>query len=248
MVYLNAAAALIDASLLPRSESNPPRLRALHYPAALDWIRIEDVLRLAQSDGQPASKRALLNRWPTKDDFIRDAIVHALLYRDDPGGDPVAQVPPLDFILEADSFSAAVNTVADGFLALLQSHPRSFLLAHIAPLLSRHGQLAEDIRRSNTAAQHTWSQRYQGLLDAMKLRLRPDWPLERFSLATQVVLDGIMIRSRIEPDNLAPSRWATGSLYADMVLAIIGSAVDTESDGLPMRAWVDQRISAALRS
>lgn len=56
MAYLNAAARLIDASLTTESEVGTPRLRALHYPAALDWIRIEDVLRMAQEgEGRLAS-------------------------------------------------------------------------------------------------------------------------------------------------------------------------------------------------
>ncbi len=247
MIYLNAASTLIDASLMPDSAGIPPRLRALHYPAALDWIRIEDVLRLAQDDGHSVSKRALMNRWPTKDDFIRDAIVHALLYRDDPGGDPVGLVPTLDFILEADSFSESVSTVADGLVELLQSHPRSFLLAHIAPLLPRHGQLAEDIRRSSVAAQQQWSDHYRVLQRVMGVKLRPDWTVERLTLAIQLVLDGIMIRSRIEPDIMAPGRWASGSIYADTVLAIISAVIDTEGDGRSMRTWIDDRVKAAPR-
>lgn len=246
LLYLNAASALIDASLMPASASNPARLRALDYPAALDWIRIEDVLRLAQDDGHSVSKRALMNRWPAKDDFIRDAVVHALLYRDDPHGDPLTLVPSLDIVLQGRSFSDSVSSIANGLVELLQSHPRSFLLAHIAPLLHRHEQLADSIRASSVTAQHVWSTHYQALLQAMGIGLRPDWSVERVTLAIQLVLDGVMVRSRIEPDNLAPSRWRAGSIYADTVLAIISSVLDTERDGLTMHDWVDGRVEAAL--
>lgn len=248
MIYLNAASTLIDASLMPDSASIPPRLRALHYPAALDWIRIEDVLRLAQDDGHSVSKRALMNRWPTKDDFIRDAVVHALLYRDDPSGDPVSQVPSLDFILGAESFSASVSTVADGLVALLQSHPRSFLLAHIAPLLPRHGQLAEGIRLSSIDVQEQWSNHYRALQQVMGVQLRPDWTVDRLTLAIRLVLDGIMVRSRVEPDIVASSRWASGSIYADTVLAIISAVIDTEGDGRSMREWIDDRVKSVAAS
>lgn len=247
MIYLNAASALIDASLLPDTFANPPRLRALHYPAALDWIRMEDVLRLAQSEGHSVSKRALMNRWQTKDDFIRDAIVHALLYRDDPSGDPIVRVSSLDLILSAESFCSSVSLVADGLVELLQSHPRSFLLAHIAPLLPRHEQLATDIRDGGVNAQQTWSARYRTILQAMGIELRPDWSVDRLTLAIQLVMDGILVRSRVEPENVAPTRWAAGSIYADTVLAIISAVLDTERDGLTMHTWIDRRVKAGRR-
>lgn len=244
-VYLNAAASLIDASLTIDSESRPPRLRSLHYPAALNWIRIEDVLRLAKESGQPTSKRALNNRWPSKDDFIRDAVIHALLYRDDLAGDPVEAIPSLRFITESESFSTGVGIVIDNLVTILTSHPRSFLLAHIAPLLPRHPQLAEDIRSGSESSQKAWSETYQMLLTAMNLKLRPDWSVERLTLAIQLVLDGTVVRSRIQLDRVIASRWATASLYADTVLAIIGSALDPEHDGVSMREWLDGRVRAA---
>lgn len=246
MVHLNAAATLIDASLTVESESRPARLRALHYPAALDWIRIEDVLRLAKESGQSASKRALLNRWQAKDDFIRDAVIHAMLYRDDPSGDPIDAVPTLQLIAETDSFSTGVSAVIDNLVEILIAHPRSFLLAHIAPLLPRHPQLAGDIRSGSEASQSSWSETYRALLQSMNLALRPDWSLDRLTLAIQLVLDGTVVRSRIQPDRVFPSsRWATASLYADTVLGIISGALDPEHDGLSMRDWLDRRVRAA---
>ena len=242
MVYLNAAAGLIDASLTIDSETRSPRLRSLHYPAALEWIRIEDVLRLAKESGQPASKRALINRWPSKDDFIRDAIVHALLYRDDPAGDPVEAIPSLQLIAESESFSSGVTVVISDLVSILISHPRSFLLAHIAPLLPRHPMLAEDIRSGSSASQKAWSETYQALLTAMNLELRPDWPIEKLTLAIQLVLDGTVVRSRIQGDGVLPTRWEAASLGADIILAIISGALDPEQDGLAMRDWLDQRV------
>ena len=55
----------------------------------------------------------MLNRWPTKDAFIRDAVIHAMLYRDDPGGDPTQSISMLEVIAETDSFSAGVGAVVD---------------------------------------------------------------------------------------------------------------------------------------
>lgn len=245
MIYLNAAAQLIDASLSTDSRAVPPRLRALHYPAAMDWVRIEDVLRLARESGSPVSKRALTNRWHTKDDFIRDAVIHAMLYNDDPAGDPTDQVSTLQLIAETESFSGGVSAVVDNLLEILFTHPRSFLLAHIAPLLSRHPALAADIRSRNIASQQAWSRAYHEMLMHLNLVLRRDWPIDRLTLAIQIVLDGTVVRSRIQPDDVQPSRWATASIYADTVLAIIAGALDPERDGLTLREWLDGRVRQA---
>lgn len=242
VTYLNAAAQLIDASMSDEPEARPPRLQAIHYPAALEWIRIEDVLRLVQASGRSASKRSMLNRWPTKDAFIRDAVIHAMLYRDDPAGDPIQYISMLEIIDEAKSFSGGVSAVVDQLLSILIGHPRSFLLAHIAPLLPHHPGLADDIRHGSEAAQAAWSERYGALLTAKKLRFRPEWSLERLTLAIQLVLDGVMVRSRIEPDKLASAAWATANLYSDTVLSIISGALDLEQDGLTLRDWLDGRV------
>lgn len=245
MVYLNAAARLIDASLTTESEVRTPRLRALHYPAALDWIRIEDVLRMAQEGGRPASKRALLNRWPTKDEFIRDAVVHAMLYRDDPAGDPTSQVSSLQNITGAASFSAGVAEVVDNLIGVLISHPRSFLLAHIAALLPRHPGLASDLQGASNASQLAWSEMYRDILLAMDVKLRKDWSIDRLTLAIQLVIDGAVMRSRIQPDHILPSRWESASIYADTVLAVISGALDPERDGLTLQEWLNRRMDRA---
>lgn len=245
MVYLNAAARLIDASLSSESEVGTPRLRALHYPAALDWIRIEDVLRMAQEGGRPASKRALLNRWPTKDEFIRDAVVHAMLYRDDPAGDPTRHVPSLQNIPDAATFSVGVVEVVDNLIGGLVSQPRSFLLAHIAALLPRHPGLASDLQVASSASQLAWSEMYRDILLAMGVKLRKGWSIDRLTLAIQLVLDGAVMRSRIQPDHVLRSRWESASVYADTVLAIISGALDLERDGLTLQEWLNGRIDRA---
>jgi AcrR family transcriptional regulator len=244
MVYLNAAAQLIDASLTAQPETNPPRLRTIHYPAALDWIRIEDVLRLAHEAGHSASKRALLNRWPTKDDFIRDAVLHAMLYRDDPARDPILEVQTVRSISRATSFSAGVTDVVDNFLNVLLSDPRSFLLAHISPLLARHSELAADIDEGNGAGVQIWSAMYRQVLDGLGLRLRPDWSIERLADAIRLVIDGTVVRSRLSPSEPAMNRWTRASIYADTVLAIAGSCIDADGDGKTLADWLDERVKS----
>src|SRR5262245_14529434 len=88
--FLDAAAQLIDAMFVDSEDDRPPRLRHLDFPAALEWLRVDDVIRLAQTAGEGASKKAFHNRWMHKDEFVRDAVVHTMLYRDDPDTNPGA--------------------------------------------------------------------------------------------------------------------------------------------------------------
>lgn len=244
MQFLNAAAQLIDAALSADPLHLPQRLRALHYPAALEWIRLEDVLRVTRETQSPtASKKALTNRWPTKDEFIRDAVIHAMLYRDDPSADPQSDGPRLERILTARSVSDGVALVVDDLAQTLLGHPRSFLLAHIAPLLPRHPELADELLESSRTPHETWTAQYPMLLAQLGICLRPDWPPERVTLAVQIMLDGLMVRSRLEPRAIEASAWRTGSLFADMVLAFLAGAIDTGGDQQPTRAWLDARMA-----
>src|SRR5258708_12617847 len=70
--FLGAAARLIDAYLDDQSrDGQPARLRSIRFPAALDWLRTEDVIRLAATAGKAgASRKAFFNRWPTRDEFL----------------------------------------------------------------------------------------------------------------------------------------------------------------------------------
>lgn len=240
--FLNAAAQLIDASLVAYPAQNPARLKALHYPAALDWIRIEDVLRLAREvEGEPASKRAFTNRWGNKDEFIRDAIIHAMLYRDDLEVHAPGLRPQLHTILKSSSLSVGLRQMVNELINELMRHPRSFLLAHIAPLLPRHPQLAGSVRSSSAEGQAAWTADYPKVLEAFGLRLRPDWPGERLTLAVQIILDGTMVRSRVETGPL-DTRWRAGSICSDTVLALVAAAIDTGDDGRTTSQWLDHHV------
>src|SRR6516164_535183 len=80
--FLKAAVRLIDAYLDDRGrEVQPPRLRSIRFPAALDWLRTEDVIRFAAASGDTGvSRKAFFNRWPTREEFLPDALVYALVY------------------------------------------------------------------------------------------------------------------------------------------------------------------------
>lgn len=241
MVFLNAAAQLMDASLSPRLQA--PRIKSLHYPVALDWIRVQDVVRLARTTNATASRTALLNRWPVRDEFINDALVHALYYRDQPESDPARRDMGLTLIT-GTAFSRTVEDVLADMARSLLVHPRSALLAHIAPLLPRHEEIAIGIQAASRAGHSAWTEGYSEVLRMLGLQLRPDWPAERMSMALQLVLDGSLVRARAEESTPEPTRWEIGSVCVDAMLAIITSAIDTDGDQRDMRTWLDDQVAA----
>jgi len=91
---------------------------------------------MAQRNGEAAaSRKAFHNRWKDKDSFLRDAVIHALLYEDDPSADPNSYAQELGQLAQGHSASAAIIKFSDALLDSLMGHPRSFLLLHLAPLL-----------------------------------------------------------------------------------------------------------------
>ncbi len=131
----------------------------------------------------------------------------------------------------------------DDVVSALLAHPRSFLLAHIAPLLPRHPEAASHVQASANDSQASWTADYPGVLQAFGIQLRPDWPAERLTLAIQIILDGTLVRCRVEPDHIAAARWRNGSIYADTVLAVVASAIDTNNDRRTTSQWLDDQIA-----
>src|SRR3954453_5086650 len=80
MQFLAVAADLIDAYLQAEPiREDQKRLRHIQFPPALEWLRVEDVIRLTPSWGPGVNRRAFFSRWPTRADFLPDAVVFALL-------------------------------------------------------------------------------------------------------------------------------------------------------------------------
>ena len=243
--FLRAATQLIDAYLADRpSEALPARLRAIRFPAALDWLRTEDVIRTAAAEGSPgASRKAFFNRWPTREEFLPDAVVYALVYDQVPeapneqaGQVPGAAAGPVPF-------SQEVIRIADGLLASLQRHPRSYLTLHIGPLLSQHPSLWDALMPAMRSGVQAWADGYAALLTDLGVVLRPGWTPHRLSLALQAALDGFLLRYRIMPDDYPTSRWCGAGLFADTVLAILLGVVDTDRSGASAREALDRLIA-----
>src|SRR5260370_10967474 len=138
--FLAAAPRLIDAYLDDQSrDGQPARLRSIRFPAALDWLRTEDVIRLAATAGKAgASRKAFFNRWPTREEFLPDALVYALVYDEVPE-DPkelATQMPA--HAAAASPFSDAVIRTSDDLLHSLPRPPHTYPPLHIGPSLPPH--------------------------------------------------------------------------------------------------------------
>ncbi|HET9895763.1 MAG TPA: hypothetical protein VFQ44_12620 [Streptosporangiaceae bacterium] len=244
LLFLRAAVQLIDAYLddQPR-QSRPARLRSIRFPAALDWLRTEDVIRLAAADGQAgASRKAFFNRWPTRDDFLPDALVYALVYEEAPDDtmDIAKQMPPeAAAAAAASTISQAIVDISEGVLESLQRHPRSYLTLHIGPLLPQHPALRNALVPSMRESIEVWAQGFAALLDELGVVLRPEWTPQRMTLALQAALDGFLLRYRIQPEDFATSRWEGVGIFADTVIALVLGIVDDRRTGQPGRAVLD---------
>ncbi|MPZ82630.1 MAG: hypothetical protein GEV28_20415 [Actinophytocola sp.] len=230
------AADLIDAYLQaePIHPDQSHRLRHVRFPAALEWLHTEDVIRLAPSwAGEAASRRAFFSRWPTRADFLPDAVVYTLLREqdDDPHG-PAVLGPSVPV-------SRLVIGVADELLADLVRHPRSYLVLHLGPLLPRHPQLSGVLLPGSRAATSVWLGIYRRLAHGLDLVMRPEWTFKRMSTVLQAMLDGFVLRHRVQPDDQAAARWKGASLLADAIIAFLLGAVDWDLTGQPGRTALD---------
>jgi hypothetical protein len=244
--FLSAAVQLIDAYLDDQPlEARPARLRSIRFPAALDWLRTEDVIRLAAADAKAgASRKAFFNRWPTRDEFLPDALVYALVYAqvpDDPK-DRAAELPPE--AASTDSISEMVAGLAEGVLDSLRQHPRSYLTLHIGPLLPQHPVLWDALLPTMRNANTVWADGFAALFEQLDVVLRPDWTPQRLSQALQAALDGYLLRYRIQPEEFT-TRWEGAGIFADTVIAIVLGIVDFDRTGLSGRAMLDKLTDRA---
>lgn len=243
---LEATAELIDASLSDTDTDLPPRLRSIRFPAALEWIRVEDVARVAAAYRPAISKKAILNRWPTKEELVRDAAIHCILYGDLPeGGTP--DITPETMVVTAGAVGLAetIRYSAETILANLLERPRSFLLMHLAPMLPRHPLIQRQIAVDAARIQLEWAEGYRSLMNDFGVILRPEWTPERLSLCLQMLLDGHMVRHRVDAAYLATHCRPKSTLFADAVLALIAGAVDTDSSGLTAASLIDRTVKSS---
>jgi hypothetical protein len=225
--FLAVAAELIDAYL----EAGPAatdRLGDIRFPAALEWLSVEDVIRLTPARMPGTSRRAFFSRWPTRAEFLPDAIVYTMLRE--------YETP----MLAHDApISRVVINAADELLADLVRHPRSFLILHLGPLLPRHPQLSGALTPAPRAATGVWLGIYRRLAHGLDLEMRPEWTFQRMAAVLQAMLDGFVLRHRTHPEDHAGYRWMGASVLADAIIAFLLGAIDWDLSGQPGRATLD---------
>ncbi len=242
--FLKAATHLIDAYLDDQSaDSRPSRLRSIRFPAALDWLRTEDVIRLAAAEGTSGgSRKAFFNRWPTREEFLSDAVIYALV-DDELPEDPKDHAGKMPAELtEASSFSAQAVLIADGVLAALRGNPRSYMTLHLGPLLPQHPALWKALRPAMKNGVQVWADAFAALFADTALVLRPGWTPYRLALALQATLDGCLLRYRIQPDDYSPDPAEGIGIFADTILAIVLGAIDTDRSGTDAMAALDALV------
>ena len=243
--FLDAAAELIDAMFDHAIRERPRRLRGIHFPAALEWMRVSDVVGLAQKrHGDGASEKAFRNRWPDRNTFVKAAIIHTMLYRDAPEANPSLHVAKLPASAGAASVADSVIGLCDGLLEALQARPRSYLLHHIGPLLDQYPDLRMAIIEDIVRTREPWFEGYARFLEALQLKLRPGWTIERVGLALQAMLDGFLFRSRIESEEMNEARSAEASLFAETVIAFVLGVLDLDDSRESTHAILDQAARA----
>jgi len=227
--FLTVAADLIDTYLQaePIRDDQSSRLGHIHFPAALEWLRTEDVIRLGPA-GETASRKAFFSRWPNRAEFLAEAVVYALLRERDSD----------DFFREpANSASQLVVGVADELLTNLVQHPRSYLILHIGPLLPRHPLLTTALLPSTHAATRVWAGLYRRLARGLDVVMRPEWTFRRMSFVLQAMLDGFVLRHRVPPAD--DHSWQNANILADAIIALLLGAIDWDLTGQTGRAALD---------
>ncbi|WP_152363631.1 hypothetical protein [Microlunatus speluncae] len=228
-LFLDAAAELIDASLSPTSDNPPRRLRGFQFPAALDWLRIEDVVRMV-ADRPGGSRQAFHQRWQSKESFINDAVIYAMQYRDRPETELVPLLSRLPGLADGP-VGDGVAAFAREFIGFVESVPRVFLMSHLAGHLDRHPELHRRFLESWLPGRQPLVQAFEELLGRLPVVLRPEWTTGRFDRALQALLDGVVLQSRLQPDETQADAWTHADLFAESVVALTLGALDTTRTG-----------------
>lgn len=233
--FLSVAADLMDAFLQaePVDDAQSQRLGHISFPTALDWLRTDDVIRLAPSwSGEASRRRAFFSRWATRGDFLADAVVYALLREQ-----PVIPAPRHNPDVPVSQYIADVT---DDLLANLVQHPRSYLVLHLAPLLPRHPHLAAAFAPGSRAATRAWTDIYRRLANGLDIVMRPEWTFKRLSAVLQAMLDGFVLRHRVRPQQHTRQGWQDANMLADAVIALLLGAVDWDLTGISGRATLNK--------
>jgi AcrR family transcriptional regulator len=232
--FLEAGADLVESSLGKSAEPKEAvRLRQLReFPAALDWLHIDDVVQKAG-----LSKKAFTNRWPTRDDFLAEMVVYAVIRSYDT--DPRKFVDQIPKLSAASSISTEITRIADTLFDGLRNDPHSYLLFHIGPFMTTHPKLRQAVLPELHSRGEAWAKSYASLLTALGIPLRRGWTEWAVAMALQAMLDGFLHRYRVQSEDYEGCRSGGASLFANAVIAFIPGVLDWQQDDLSAAATLD---------
>ena len=197
----------------------------------------------------PGGGKAFYNRWPTKDDYIRDCFIHTLLYRDR-DGKPLADIAMLQAHLTDTSLPlpVRVQNVAWGIAAGLLNDPRASLLSNAAVMVHHDPETAEVVIEASARERETWHAAYEAVLDGAGLVLRPGWTIDGLIVIVQMLIDGMVMSHRVGVSETARDNGALAGALGDALVAILGSAIDWEQDDATVDAWIEGRSATRLEN
>lgn len=245
--FLRAGLRLMDALLGAYDlESLPPRLRSLHFPAPLEWIRIEDVIREARQEEGTLSAKAFWNRWPDKDTYLVD--LTGVAFAEVAAPESLGMRARLT--LTVGNSAEGVRRLAMSVMAELLARPRSYLLGHLASVSQGSTALQDAIRASIEEDNRSWSAFFEAGVAEMGMTWRPGWDGNRMQIAIQALVDGMLIRGRVvRPEGGAGgSPWDPVELLGEAVVSLFASAVDLDADGRSPAQLVDDALARRLLS
>lgn len=246
--FLLAGASLVDALLGAQQRDDlPPRLRSLHFPAPLDWIRIEDVIREAQHGTSSVSAKAFWNRWPDKDSFMVDLAVYAITYGGE-GGTPRTWALRESMVDTEATFAQRIEALTASVMNELAASPRSYLLGHLAAVAHHVPALQQALEDSIDNDNHNWTTFYDAVIESVGLGWRPGWDAARAQVTVQALIDGLLIRTRVVRSPGQDGHWDPVPVFADAVTALFASILDLGADGRSAGQVLDDGVDARLRA
>ena len=138
--------------------------------------------------------------------------------------------------------SARIMGIAEGLLATLVRHPRSYLMLHLGPLLPKHPELRQALLPGARSVARIWAAVYEQLVTGLDLVMRPEWTIERVSVVLQAMLDGFVLGHRLPLSGSSAWRWEGADIFADAIVAFILGAVDWDLTGQAGRTVLDNLL------
>lgn len=243
-VFLAAGARLVDALLTPHADL-PPRLRTLHFPAPLGWIRVEDVIREARAGGASVSAKAFWNRWPDKDSYLVDLAGWAITHPENGTDSAPASLDLRAAMAASDlTFSQRIEALTRSVMQELLAQPRSPLFGHLAAVVHHAPGLAEPLTAEVLRDSSGWSDFYQAAVESVGLAWRPGWDAAQGQLVVRALIDGLLVahRTSLQPDGRP---WDIAEVYGAAVTAFFVGVLDLDGDGRTVAQVLDDGVAAA---